>query len=63
MCYYSQNTSNLRFLFVVGNLAGRDNPLVRESYARCVEQFIRNGIIPAMANRVTLDAVKAHIVY
>jgi len=26
--------------------------------ARWVEQFIRNGIIPAMANRVTLDAVK-----
>ena len=26
--------------------------------ARWVEQFIRNGIIPAMANRVTLDTVK-----
>lgn len=26
--------------------------------ARWVEQFIRNGIIPAMANRVTLDVVK-----
>ena len=26
--------------------------------ARWVEQFIRNGIIPAMANRVTLDAIK-----
>ena len=26
--------------------------------ARWIEQFIRNGIIPAMANRVTLDAVK-----
>lgn len=26
--------------------------------ARWVEQFIRNGIIPAMANRVTLDDVK-----
>ncbi len=26
--------------------------------ARWVEQFIRNGIIPAMANRVTLEAVK-----
>ena len=26
--------------------------------ARWVEQFIRNGIIPAMANRVTQDAVK-----
>jgi len=26
--------------------------------ARWMEQFIRNGIIPAMANRVTLDAVK-----
>ena len=26
--------------------------------ARWVEQFIRNGIIPAMANRVTLDNVK-----
>ena len=25
---------------------------------RWVEQFIRNGIIPAMANRVTLDAIK-----
>ena len=28
------------------------------SNARWVEQFIRNGIIPAMANRVTLDAIK-----
>ena len=26
--------------------------------ARWVEQFIRNGIIPAMANRVTLNAIK-----
>ncbi len=26
--------------------------------ARWVEQFIRNGIIPAMANRVTLDPIK-----
>ena len=26
--------------------------------ARWVEQFIRNGIIPAMANRVTLDVIK-----
>jgi hypothetical protein len=26
--------------------------------ARWVEQFIRNGIIPAMANRVTQDSVK-----
>ena len=26
--------------------------------ARWVEQFIRNGIIPALANRVTHDAVK-----
>ena len=26
--------------------------------ARWVEQFIRNGVIPAMANRVTIDAVK-----
>ena len=26
--------------------------------ARWVEQFIRNGIIPAMANRITLDAIK-----
>ena len=26
--------------------------------ARWVEQFIRNGIIPAMANRVTLDTIK-----
>ena len=26
--------------------------------ARWVEQFIRNGIIPSMANRVTLDVVK-----
>lgn len=26
--------------------------------ARWVEQFIRNGIIPAMANRVTHDAIK-----
>ena len=26
--------------------------------ARWVEQFIRNGIIPAMANRVTLEPIK-----
>jgi hypothetical protein len=26
--------------------------------ARWVEQFIRNGVIPAMANRVTMDDVK-----
>ena len=26
--------------------------------ARWVEQFIRNGIIPAMANRVTLQSIK-----
>ena len=26
--------------------------------ARWIEQFIRNGVIPAMANRVTLDVVK-----
>ena len=29
--------------------------------ARWVEQFIRNGIIPAMANRVTLDAIKDYL--